>query len=86
LKVLFKKLRILEEIFAIYVQFAVFRAVRVEWEGQRSEEIFAKCEEREAWKGRWGVHEEGFVRACKSKGGWRRKTKARITVEHCKIF
>ena len=86
MKFLFKNLRILEEIFAIYVRFAVFRAVRVEWEGQRSEEIFAKCEEREAWKGRWGVREEGFVRACKSKGGRRRKTKARMTVEHCKIF
>ncbi len=51
LKFLFKNLRILEEIFAIYVQFAVFRAVKEEGEGQGSEGIFAKCEEREAWKG-----------------------------------
>jgi len=27
-----------------------------------------------------------FVRACKSRGRWKRKTKARMTVEHCKIF
>ena len=51
LKFLFKKLRILEEIFAIYVRFAVFRAVKEEWKGQRSEGILAECEEREGCKG-----------------------------------
>ena len=69
LKILFKNLRILEEIFAIYVRFAVFRAVKEEWEGQRSDGIFAECEEREAWKGWRGARKGGFVRACKSRGG-----------------